>query len=85
MNPQPLGCCVVCGVAVYGALDGVLFGAFGKPLFTACHAHAPLLKSGLVHGAEFTKRSAGALLARKFPILAKLVGEFIAERNRISE
>lgn len=76
----PLGRCVLCRAPVYGQLDGVLFGARGRGLFVACHAHAPMVKSALYGGATFAKRALVTFAEKRFPILSRVVREALEAR-----
>lgn len=69
---------MVCRCPVYGRLDGVLFGAAGRGLFYACHAHAPIVKGGIAGGARFMRGVVGSYAQRRFPVLTRLLREALA-------
>lgn len=74
--------CAVCRRPVAGAVDGVMFGALGRPLFITCHDHAPVVRAGSKTLMRMASAGVNEFIDRKMPLLGKILREVRAQREK---
>lgn len=73
--------CILCRTPVRGDAEGVAFVFRGKPLFFACHKHAPMVQDMMTNAGLAARSSLEQIVRRRFPLLAGVFEELQSARR----